>query len=158
MALPAMLFLAACSATDWLGVTHKMSVTDPETGAVTETRELSDETVAVVGGTLEAGASSGGLLGILSSAGLALWGIYQNRKASSAKKVAASIATGVSDVLNKIAEAEASGTDLKVTKEDALELLKAAQNNAGTRDAVRKLLAKQGLSESLVDKIIAAFC
>lgn len=32
MALPAMLFLAACSATDWLGVTHKVSVTDPDGG------------------------------------------------------------------------------------------------------------------------------
>lgn len=158
MALPAVLLLTACAATDWLGLTHTVPAANPETGEVTETRELSPETTAVVGGTLEAGANSGGLLGIISSAGLALWGIYQNRKAHSAKKVAASIATGVSDVLNKIAEAEASGTDLKVTKEDALELLKTAQNNAGTRDAVKKLLAKQGVPESLAEKILNAFC
>ena len=150
----ALALFTACAATDRLGITRRVETSDPVTGVVSESRELTDESVAVIDGTLNAGAASGGLLGLISTAGLAAWGLYKTRKANSATKVAASIAAGVSGVLGKIAEAEASGSELKVTREDAIALLKAAQNDAGTREAVKALLAKQGLSESLSDKIL----
>lgn len=130
------------------GSTKYVSV-NPETGTETEVPadtvqsqlELSPAVEETVESALDVGNQQGGWVGAISSLLLLGWGVYKSRKANATQLTLSSVVTGVADVLQAARIAVAEGQ--KLTEEDITALLKAAQNDAGTRDAVRKLLAEQ---------------
>lgn len=121
----------------------------------TEFSEGAEETVESV---LALGKAQGGAVGAISSALLLAWGLYKSKKVKSTQLTLASVVGGVSDVLAAVREASESGE--KLSEADVKALLKAAQEDAGTRDAVDKLLAEQkttatGLLSKLAAKLRA---
>ena len=126
------------------GSTKYLAV-DPATGTQTEVpasavetqTELSAATEEAVESTLAVGKAQGAV----SSGLLLLWGVYKSRKVNATKLTLNSVVSGVADVLQAARLAVANGQ--KLTEEDITSLLKAAQEDAGTREAVRKLLAEQ---------------
>lgn len=138
----------------------KYLATDPATGTQTEVpasavetqTELSATTEATVESALAVGKAQGGIIGAVSSGLLLLWGVYKSRKVNATKLTLDSVVSGVADVLQAARMAVANGQ--KLTEEDITALLKAAQNDAGTREAVRKLLAEQKtVAESRLSKL-----
>lgn len=127
----------------------KYLATDPATGTQTEVpasavetqTELSAATEETVESALAVGKAQGGIVGAVSSGLLLLWGVYKSRKVNATKLTLNSVVSGVADVLQAARLAVANGQ--KLTEEDITSLLKAAQEDAGTREAVRKLLAEQ---------------
>lgn len=115
-----------------------------DAGSVETQRELSPAAEATVEAALSVGQAQGGVLGAVSSGLLLLWGVYKSRKANATKLTLESVVSGVSDVL-QAARIAVSGTPL--TEEDIKGLLKAAQNDAGTREAVRALLEEQSADD-----------
>lgn len=118
-------------------------VTDPATGAV----ELFglvpvDVAMEVAEATANTAAESGGLLGVLGCAAGALFGIWRRSKEKNALKTAQAIADGTSAVLEKLdaAKTENGGNVPGFSRDEAVALLKKIQDDAGVRDAVKKLL------------------
>lgn len=116
-----------------------------DAGSVETQRELSPAAEATVEAALSVGQAQGGVLGAVSSGLLLLWGVYKSRKVNATKLTLESVVSGVSDVLQAARIAVAQGQ--KLTEEDIKGLLKAAQNDAGTREAVRALLEEQSADD-----------
>ncbi len=119
-------------------------VTNPATGEV----ELFglvpvDSALNVAEATANVAADSGGILGVIGVAAGALFGIWRRAKEKNALKTAQAIADGTSAVLEKLDDAGTNpdGSAHTFTREEAIELLKKIQNDAGVRDSVKKLLA-----------------
>lgn len=118
-------------------------VTNPQTGAVELFGVIPvDSALDVAEATANAASESGGLLGVVGVAAGALFGIWRRAKEKNALKTAQAIADGTSAVLEKL---DAAGTDTDgsthgFTRDEAIELLKKIQNDAGVRDSVKKLL------------------
>lgn len=129
--------------------TTKYVAVDPVAGtqaevpasAVETQTEFSAATEAAVESALAVGKAQGGIVGAVSSGLLLLWGVYKSRKVRATKLTLDSVVSGVADVLQAARLAVANGQ--KLTEEDITALLKAAQEDAGTREAVRRLLAEQ---------------
>lgn len=118
--------------------------TNAETGAVELFGVIPvDSAVDVAEATANTAAKSGGVVGLIGVAAGALIGIWRKTKENNAVKTAQAVVEGTSAVLNKLDEANADG-GLKFSREDAVELLKNIQEDAGVRDAVKKILEKKG--------------
>ncbi len=117
--------------------------TNAETGAVELFGVIPvDTAVDVAEATANTAAKSGGVVGLLGVAAGALIGVWRKSKEKDAIKTATAVVEGTSAILNKLDEAKADG-GLKFTREDAVELLKNIQEDAGVRDAVKKILEKE---------------
>lgn len=101
-----------------------------------------DSAVDVAEATANTAAKSGGVVGLIGVAAGALIGVWRRSKEKNAVKTAQAVVEGTSAVLSKLDEANASG-GLKFSREDAVELLKRVQEDAGVRDAVKKILEKE---------------
>lgn len=103
--------------------------------------EVKDAAGDVAESALEAASAQGGLLGAIGAALFAVWGLFKNRKAQTALSAAAAVASGVSAVIKKLTDAQASGEKIELTEEDAKALIVAVQNDEKTKEAVKKLLS-----------------
>lgn len=117
--------------------------TNAETGAVELFGVIPvDSAVDVADAAAGTAAKSGGVVGLIGVAAGALIGIWRRSKEKNAIKTAQAVVDGTSAVLGKIDEANANG-GLTFSREDAVELLKNIQEDAGVRDAVKKILEKE---------------
>lgn len=124
-------------------------VTNPDTGAVELFGLVPVEpALEVAEAAAESASGSGGLLGVLGCAAGALFGIWRRAKEKNALKTAQAIADGTSAVLDKLdaVKAENGGSVPAISREEAIELLKKIQNDAGVRESVKKLLQSRNQS------------
>ena len=124
-------------------------VTNPDTGAVELLGLVPVEpALEVAEAAAESASGSGGLLGVLGCAAGALFGIWRRGKEKNALKTAQAIADGTSAVLDKLdaVKSENGGSVPAISREEAIELLKKIQNDAGVRESVKKLLQSRNQS------------
>jgi hypothetical protein len=125
--------------------------TDSETGEVKLFGIVPAETVVETAESVSNEAKgSGGILGIVGTIAASCFALWRRKKelaeksnAEKAKAVALSVIDGVDAIIAKVNEAKADGGSWTPTKEELLDLLKAAQNSAGTRSDVDNLLAEK---------------
>lgn len=110
---------------------------------------LDESTVDTVETVATEAKSSGGILGIIGTVvggGIALWRrkkeLAEKSNAEKATEVAKSVVSGVSSILDKVSEVHDGGS-WTPTKEELIALLVAAQEAAGTRSEVDKILSEQ---------------
>lgn len=125
--------------------------TNPETGEAELFGIMSVESVVdTVEPAAEQAAQSGGVLGIAGTMIASVIAYWRRRKelaekanAEKAKAVAISVIDGIDVILKKASDANAEGGSWAPSKDELLAILKAVQNNAGTRNGVNEILAEK---------------
>lgn len=126
-------------------------ITDPDTGEAAILGVVPvEDAIATAEVVAEEAKGQGGLLGIAGTvvaSAIALWRrkkeLAEKSNAEKAKIVAGSVIDGVDLILQKVEQTKESGGDWTPTKEELLKLLKSAQDKAGTRSDVNKILSEK---------------